>query len=82
MLKCDTKAVELSSLQNLWPNFPFLSTELVGIIGSWLLSRMAIVLYVCVCVCIGCVHELAVNMIRMEICVGLLTCWQDLNESK
>lgn len=34
-----------------------------------------------VCVLVVCMC-LAVNMVRMEICVGLLTCWQDVNESK
>lgn len=37
--------------------------------------------YVHVCTLVVCM-SLAVNIIKMEICVGLLTCWQALNESK
>lgn len=58
------------------------------------LRGIAIVLYVCVCASLSgsellllhltSVHctNWAVNMITMEICVGLQTHWQDLNESK
>lgn len=73
-------------------NFPVLTAELVGIAGSWPLSRRITVLYVCVCLyCLfECAHvgalvvcvNLAVGKIRMEICVGLLTRWQELIGSK